>query len=82
MTASGPEHISAPTGRVMRQIVRQRLATKVHELGPRPMLELLQEVESGVDLDRALERYATGDPATFRALGADTFPRIPIRSVS
>jgi hypothetical protein len=38
------------------------LATKVHRLGPRPLFELLRELDSGADLLFVLERYARIDP--------------------
>lgn len=82
MSPRPPEHISGPTSRVMRDIARRRLVVKVHRLGARPMLELLLEVQAGADLDDALIRYAAADPATFRALGADRFPPLPLHRVS
>jgi hypothetical protein len=36
----------------------QYLASKIHRLGPRPLFELLRELDSGADLIFVLERYA------------------------
>lgn len=65
----------------------QRLAGRLHELGPRPVGEFIAElvetlpVSAGEVIDR-LERYGQLDPATVRALGADRFPPVPLRSVA
>jgi hypothetical protein len=42
----------------------KRLAATIHRLGPRPLFELLREVEAGSDLLRTLERYARLEPLT------------------
>ena len=80
--AAGPEHIREPLSRVMRDLARQRMAERIHRLGPRPWLELVLEVADGADVDDALLRYAAADPAVIRAFGADRFPTPPIRLVS
>ena len=56
----------------------ERLITRVHALGPRPLAELLAEIaiatgEPGLIADR-VEAYARLDPELVRALGADRFP--------
>ncbi|MCG5240851.1 citrate/2-methylcitrate synthase [Azospirillum doebereinerae] len=63
----------------------QRLAGRLHGLGPRAVHELLTEVATvhGLEadvLDR-LERYGRLDPNTAAALGGDRFPPRPILAV-
>jgi hypothetical protein len=61
---------------------RQRLAlltARLHELGPRALLEFLLELLDGADLVERLEVYAAIDPATLRALGGDRLP--PLRVI-
>ncbi|RDD62631.1 hypothetical protein [Ferruginivarius sediminum] len=66
----------------------QRQAEALHQRGPRPLGELLAEVLERLDADEAdwlrrrLERYNAIPPETYRAVGADTFPPLPIREVS
>jgi hypothetical protein len=36
----------------------QRLAAQIHALGPRPLYELLRELDAGAELGPTLERYA------------------------
>jgi hypothetical protein len=45
------------------------LATRIHDLGPRPLAELLYEILSGADPLSRIERYAALDPAILAALG-------------
>jgi hypothetical protein len=54
----------------------RHLAGQVHGLGPRPLFELLLELDRGADLNIALERYAElADLAEFIAgLGGDRLP--------
>ncbi|MFC7332929.1 hypothetical protein [Rhodocista pekingensis] len=66
---------------------RQRHAATLHRLGPRAVLELLEELERAHRLppgalDDLLDSYATLDPAVLRALGGDRFPPRPIREVA
>jgi hypothetical protein len=72
-------------GQAERQLRRRYLAQRIHALGARVLLELVEELdrhhELGADLDRRLERYASLDPALLRALGADHFAPEPIRIV-
>jgi hypothetical protein len=49
----------------------RRLTARVHELGPRPLYELIREVLDGADLCARLERL---DPAICQYLGASEFP--------
>ena len=52
----------------------KHLAVKVHALGPRPLFELLRELEDGANLMARLERYAMLNPDVVVALGADRMP--------
>jgi hypothetical protein len=52
----------------------QHLAAKVHALGPRPLFEILRELEDGADLMARLERYAMLSPDIVAALGANRMP--------
>ena len=61
---------------------RQRAAEHLHNLGPRPVLEALAEVETGADLDRVLADFARLDPETVRQIGGNRFPAAPIYKVS
>ena len=60
---------------------RQRAAEHLHDLGPRPVLEALIEVEAGADLDRVLADFARLDPETVRQLDGDKFWPAPLREV-
>jgi hypothetical protein len=42
----------------------QRLAAQIHTLGPRPLYELLRELNAGAELGPTLERYARLAPLT------------------
>jgi hypothetical protein len=53
---------------------RQYLVLHLHRAGPRPLLELLLEIEGGGDLDATLERYAAIPTEVYHALGADQLP--------
>ncbi len=74
-----------PTGSIAAEIVanprRQRAAEHLHNLGPRPVLEALAEVEAGADLDRVLADFERIDAETVRQLGGDSFWRAPLREV-
>ena len=67
-----------PTSAIM-ELVRRRRVQRIWSCGPRTMLELLDEIgrERGIGtlIDQKLERYATLDPTTLRALGAGRLPR-------
>ena len=73
-TGSTPAEIVASPG-------RQRAAEHLHNLGPRPVLEALAEVETGADLNRVLADFARLDPETVRQIGGDRFPALPIYAV-
>ncbi len=60
---------------------RQRAAEHLHNLGPRPVLEALAEVETGADLDRVLADFAQLEPETVRQLDGDKFWPAPLREV-
>ena len=53
---------------IVADLRRQRLAERLHRLGPRPVLEALAEVEAGKPLDSVLVEFARLDSETdFRA---------------
>jgi hypothetical protein len=61
-----PQHY--PAGRLGRKAFRRvpdsrirYLAGRIHSVGPRALAELLTELDAGVDLQDALERYARLD---------------------
>jgi hypothetical protein len=60
----------------------QHLAGQIHSLGPRPLFELLCELDNGADLGAVLERYARLAPLTdfIADLGGDRLPP-PVRLV-
>ncbi len=60
---------------------RQRAAEHLHDLGPRPVLEALAEVQAGADLDRVLADFERIDAETVAALGADKFWPMPLCEV-
>ncbi len=63
----------------------ERQIARVHALGPRPLAEMIAEIatatgEPGLIADR-LQAYAGLDPEILRALGADSFPPMPLELV-
>ena len=70
-----------PIAEVVSSLRRQRAAEHLYNLGPRPVLEALAEVEAGAGLDRLLADFARLDPETVRQLGGDRFPPLPIHVV-
>lgn len=54
----------------------RHLINRLHALGPRPMGEFIAALHRRADLPVVdlLERHASNDPATVRALGADRWP--------
>ena len=53
---------------------RRQLAVRIHRLGPRPLFELLVELDADL---ATLETFANLDkypPAFLKAVGADTWP--------
>ncbi len=74
-----------PIGSIAAALVanprRHRAAEHLHNLGPRPVLEALVEVEAGADLDRVLADFAQLEPETVSRLGGDRFPALPIYEV-
>jgi hypothetical protein len=57
-----------------RSARRQRLATKLHASGPRPVLEALIAVAAGARLDDVLEDFGRLPVEVYLALGADVLP--------
>ncbi len=74
-----------PIGPIAAKIVasprRQRAAEHLHDLGPRPVLEALAEVEAGAGLDRVLADFERIDAETVRQLGGDRFWPAPLREI-
>jgi hypothetical protein len=68
-----------------RRLRRQRQVEAIYQLGPRVLLELLNEIDRhnglGNDLDQRLAEYAAIDPVALAATGGDRFPPPPIREV-
>jgi hypothetical protein len=58
------------------------LTARLHQLGPRPIGELLLEVAAGRDLITALEEDAALDPRTMAIVGARDWPPVPIARVA
>jgi hypothetical protein len=52
------------------------LAARIHDLGPRPLAELLYEILSGADPLSRIERYAALDPTIVAAVGASDLPKM------
>ncbi len=75
-----------PIGSIAAALVanprRQRAAEHLHNLGPRPVLEALVEVEAGADLDHVLADFAQLEPKTVSRLRGDRFPPMPLQEVS
>ena len=78
----GLRHVGDVAAQIVADLQRQRCATHLHDLGARPVLEALLELDAGRDLDDVLARYAELDPEIVRALGADRFPPLPLRRVA
>jgi hypothetical protein len=51
----------------------RRLASALHQLGPRPLFEFLREVEAGADVRETLEVYARLPACFIRANRGDQF---------
>ena len=60
---------------------RQRAAEHLHNLGPRPVLEALAEVEAGADLDRVLADFERIDVEVVAELGGDKFWSAPLHEI-
>jgi hypothetical protein len=69
----------------LARLHRQRLVARIHDLGPRAVFELVDELDRhhglGDDLDRRLQRYADADPELLHAFGADRFAPLPTRVI-
>ena len=66
---------------------RQHLAARIRQLGPRPLLELIEEVLAAVSssyhgaIDEIIETYARLNPDLVKAIGGDRFPPGPLHIV-
>jgi hypothetical protein len=76
-----PRAIGSKFAEIVASPRRQRAAEYLHDLGPRPVLEALVEVEAGADLDRVLADFAQIDIETVRQLDGDKFWPAPLREV-
>ncbi len=68
------------------EIKFRRLVDHLHQLGPRPVAELLTELvgrdeQARRDVFHLLEKYIGLDPALVRALGGSGFPAPPLHEV-
>ena len=59
------------SSRAIPDVRLRHLAQRLHDLGPRPLCELLREIISGADPVHRLERYAALDAQVVKALGGD-----------
>jgi hypothetical protein len=59
-----------------------RLTEPLHQLGPRPVGELLLDVADGRDLIKALEAYAQHDPKLVGYVGARDWSSVPLGRVA
>ena len=76
-----PRGVGSVPAEIVANPRRQRAAEHLHNLGPRPVLEALAEVEAGANLDRVLADFERIDAETVAALGADIFWPAPLREV-
>jgi hypothetical protein len=62
---------------IRAQLARQRDTQRLHDLGPRAVLELLEEIGCNHDIvddvSKRLAGYARIDPRVLRHLGGDRF---------
>ena len=56
----------------------RHLAGCIHHLGPRPLFELLVELDHGAELRSTLERYAALPAEFIHALDADKLPPLQV----
>ena len=73
------------TAQALAGVHFERLVERVHNLGPRPLAELLTEIatvtsEPGLIADR-LQAYAALDPEIVRFVGGGHFPKMPMQVV-
>jgi hypothetical protein len=71
---------------VPRQLLRERAVARVHALGPRVPVELIDEIirhhpDLEEEIDRRIDKYRDLDPEFLRLLGADKFPAGPLRII-
>lgn len=74
-------------GQLANDVLRRHLMERLYACGPRPIYELLTELDlqhPGVlkDFQAAAERYVSVPASVFRALGADRFPQPPLHEVA
>ena len=80
-----PDALIAGQTQERRRLRPQRQIERIHFLGARVLIELVDELDRyhglGDDLDRRLEAYAALAPDLLTALGGDRFPHAPLRLV-
>jgi hypothetical protein len=54
----------------------RRLGAHLYRLGPRPIVELLLEIDAGADVVERLESYSRLDASICKYLGADRLPLV------
>jgi hypothetical protein len=63
----------------------RRAVERLHQLGPRPLYEMLVELGASrlirSEIERQVERYAALDLDILRQLGGDRFPPLPLHCV-
>lgn len=84
----GPRPLGCITNSIVcaTAIRRQRLMERLYECGPRPIFELLVELDSFhpgllADYQTAAEKFIRVPASVYRALGADRFPSPPVYEV-
>lgn len=77
-----PEPVADPWVTIGEAARRARLVQHLYDLGPRPVLEFVDELarahEIGGSVDELLEVYEDLDPLIVAALGAREIPQPPI----
>ena len=82
-TGSAEHTATRPVRQAFRLSPRYRhLTNHLHQLGPRPVAEVLLLVASGRDLLATLEEYAALDPQLVACLGGRHWPPPPLRAVA
>ena len=76
-----PLGVGSVTAEIVASPRRQRAAEHLHNLGPRPVLEALAEVEAGAELDHVLADFERIDAEMVAGLGGDKFWPVPLREV-
>jgi hypothetical protein len=71
----------------LAKLRRQRLIGRLHEVGPRALVELFEELFELVpplfhaEIDTRLQRYAALDVGLLKTIGGYEIPRVPLHVV-